>query len=309
MSQQLARSQYRTHANHQRKARHAWASNFVIAHMQSCISSLGKLTRNLFASILTVCVIGIALALPTGLFVVLDNMQQLGNDWQQGSQISLFLKMDVTPEEAKQLVNKIKASDLSTKVEFISPEEGLKTLEKHSGFSDVLAELNENPLPSVIEVYPSKLNPTPQELAALEKRLKQFPEVDIAQLDMEWVQRLHSMIALAERIVFALAILFGIGVLLTVGNTIRLAIAHYKKELEIIQLFGATDAFIRRPFLYTGLFYGFLGGLIASILVTVFKFSLQGPVSNVMGLYNSSLTLNGLSFSSFLILLIFSSFL
>jgi cell division transport system permease protein len=121
-----------------------------------------------------------------------------------------------------------------------------------------------------------------------------LPQIDQAVLDLEWVQRLYSMMALGKRLVIALAALLALGVLLVVGNTIRLAIESRRDEIVIVKLVGGTNAFVRRPFLYTGLWYGLGGGILAWLIIGFGLFWLSSPVAELAGLYRSQFELQGL---------------
>jgi cell division transport system permease protein len=185
----------------------------------------------------------------------------------------------------------------------IGRQEALAEFRRLSGFGEALDLLGENPLPVVLLLQPSQRASTPEGAAALADRLGKLPEVDMAQLDLEWVRRLHAMTRTAERGIWVLVTLLSLAVLLIVGNTIRLEINNRRQEIEITKLVGATNAFIRRPFLYDGLWYGILGGLIAWLLITLSLLLLQGPVADLAGLYDSQFDLAGLSLGGSLVVL------
>jgi cell division transport system permease protein len=208
----------------------------------------------------------------------------------------LFLKLNVSEQQAYGLRGELEKSAKIAQVELISREQGLAEFRELSGFGDALSFLDENPLPSTLVVTPTQAYSDPQAAEELLNELKALPEVDLAQLDLQWVRKLYSMMAIAERAVSALSLLLGIAVLLIVGNTIRLAIQNKREEIQIIKLVGATDAFIRRPFLYSGIWYGVFAGLLAFILVNSSVFWLKEPVRNLAGLYQSQFQLSGLSF-------------
>ncbi len=276
---------------------------YCLRHLQVFFYSLGVLSRSPFATLMTAAVIGIALALPTGLHVVLKNAQQLSGGWDGAAQISLFLKRSVGDEEAERLAAQIRKLPQVAGVNYISRHEALQEFQRLSGFGDALQALKDNPLPSVLVIRPTAAASTPTATEALLQRLGQYPPVDLAQLDMQWVKRLYVIMELVRRGVVVLAILLALAVLLVVGNTIRLAIQNRRAEIVVMKLIGGTDGFIRRPFLYTGYWYGLFGGLIAWLLVYLSLSILGEPVERLAGLYQSRFELAGLDLASTVMLL------
>lgn len=271
-------------------------SGYFTLHLSMAIQSLGRLFRTPFATLMTAAVIGIALALPTGLHVMLDNLQQAGGNWDGSTQVSLFLKNGVSEEQALSLSRRLQQRSDVEAVQYISAEQALAEFQSQSGFGAVLENLDNNPLPSVLVLRPLLLNDDTAQAEALVNGLKQLPEVDVAQLDMQWLKRLFAILETVQRGVLIIAILLGLAVLLIVGNTIRLAIENRRDEIIITKLIGATNAFIRRPFLYYGIWYGLFGGLLALILVDISIFLLQEPVTRLTGLYGSAYSLGLLDF-------------
>jgi cell division transport system permease protein len=267
---------------------------YLLRHLQVFFYSLGVLSRSPFATLMTTAVIGIALALPSGLHVVLKNAQQLSGGWDGAAQISLFLKRAVQDDEASRLARQIHKLPEVANVSYISRHEALQEFQRLSGFGDALEALKDNPLPSVLVIHPTPAASTPASTEKLLNRLKDYPPVDIAQLDMQWVKRLYVIMELVRRGVVVLAALLALAVLLVVGNTIRLAIQNRRDEIVVMKLIGGTDAFIRRPFLYTGFWYGLFGGVIAWLLVSLSLTILSGPVERLTGLYQSQFELSGL---------------
>jgi cell division transport system permease protein len=252
---------------------------------------------------MTIAVIGITLALPSGLYVLLDNAQRVAAGWEGGAQISLFLKQDTDDQAARKLADAIKQLPEVANVDYISREAALADFKRLSGFGDALNALDKNPLPPVLVVRPAPGQRDPVTLAGLVKRFRGYGDVDIAQLDLEWVKRLHAILRLAQRGVVLLAGLLAVAVLVTVGNTIRLAILNRKDEIEIIKLIGGTNAFIQRPFLYSGLTQGLAGGITAWLLVTLGLGLLSGPIHELANLYASNFGVRGLGPQATLVLL------
>jgi len=282
---------------------------FIHLHRQEIKNSFNSLFKTPIASLMTLAVLGIALALPGGLQVILKNSNMLSEGWDGASRFSLYLHDSVKDSAAQSLENRLRARSDIAEVELISRKQALEEFQSISGLGDALQQLEENPLPIVLEILPAESHSTPQATQFMLDEFHKLPEVELAQLDMQWVKRLYYLLELADRAVLALALLLGVAVLLIVGNTIRLAIQNRREEIEIIKLIGATNAFIRRPFLYTGLWYGIGGGIFAVSLIGMSLWWLSGPVSQLAGLYESGYRLTGLSFIETLQLLGFSTLL
>jgi cell division transport system permease protein len=268
----------------------AWMTH----HARSFLASLGQLVRHPLASGLTIAVIGIALALPGALYVVTRNLSTLSAGWHQSASISVFLRAKVTSAQAAQLGERLRARPDLAEVQLITPDQALSELRGYSGFAEAIEQLSDNPLPFVLVVRPKDGERAPADLSALRHALEAMPEVDFARVDTQWVSRFEAILRLAERGVLLLGGLLALAVLLVVGNTIRLEILNRRDEIEVMELVGATASFIRRPFLYTGAWYGLLGGLLAWLLVALAVALLQGPVSRLALLYRTSFPLTGI---------------
>ena len=273
-------------------------------HLWVLVSSLGVLWRTPLATLMTAAVIGIALALPAGLHVLLQNVQQLSTGWEGTAQMSLFLKSGVPEARIKTLADKLRDWDGVAEVRYISRQQALAEFRELSGFGDALDSLAENPLPAVLVLRPTPAQAEPAAMEQLLERLRRLDAVDQAQLDMEWVRRLNGIIEVGKRGTLLLGVLLAMAILLVVGNTIRLTIFARREEIVITKLIGATNAFIRRPFLYTGFWYGLMGALIAWLLVAGFLGLLSGPVSQLSFLYDSQFRLAGLGLDTSLSLLL-----
>jgi cell division transport system permease protein len=267
----------------------------LLRHLQVFFYTLGQLSRRPASMLMTAAVIGIALALPAGLHVVLKSAQQLSGGWDEASQISLFLKRGTPDDEARRLRRQLEENPQIRQVSYISPKEALEEFQRLSGFGEALDALQSNPLPGVLVVLPRVEPGRPDAGEALLAELRANPRVDLARLDVQWVKRLYAIMDILRQAVYVLASLLALAVLLVVGNTIRLAIQNRRDEIVIIKLIGGTDAFIRRPFLYTGFWYGLFGGVIAWLLVSVSLWILNDPVEKLAGLYQNSFALSGLN--------------
>lgn len=286
-----------------------WINNYLLRHIQTFFYTLGQISTRPFSTFMTAAVIGIALSLPAALNLLLQNGQEVLQGWNSATQISLFLTQKTGEKSAKKLASTLRKMPEIATVEYISKESALAEFSKHSGFGEALDALEQNPLPAVLLITPEISQQQPAQISALVERLSKRREVDIAQLDMEWVERLFALMAIGERGVLILSALLALAVLLVIGNTIRLAIQNRRDEIIITKLIGATDSFIRRPFLYTGFWYGLLGGLIALILVQLSLVLLADPVHAVATLYHSSFQLQGIDAKTLIALLSVGSFL
>lgn len=283
--------------------------SYLMHHLQMLIASLGYLSRQPISSLMTSAVIAIALALPAGLYIALDNASQLSADWDGTTLISLFLKDNVSIKKAEKLATRLGLSKEIEKVRIIDREQGLKQFQKISGFGDAIKFLDDNPLPHVITVQPVIDQQSPDQVVHLVKKLQNEDLVDLAQLDMLWVKRLYTLLDVARRGVWIIGSLLALAVLLIIGNTIRLDIQNRREAIEVSKLIGASDAFIRRPFLYTGMWYGISGGLLAWLLIAISLGIMADPVQKLAALYHSSYELIGLSGSNTTTLIIISCIL
>ena len=279
-----------------------WAA-YLAHHKLTAADSLRRLFVTPIASGMTWLVLAIALALPMTLYVAMDNIKQLSGSWQQTSQISVFLRTGIKDSQGQAVMAQIQSWPQISDTRYISADDALKQFSNSAGLSDVLASLSSNPLPAVISVVPNLTGADADMLAQLQQRLSELPNVESVQLDMQWVQRLYQFMELGQRVVWALGALLALAVLLIIGNTIRLAIENRRDEIRVVKLVGGTDAFVRRPFLYTGIWYGLGGGLLAWVLLAVGLFWLTAPVEQLISLYGSDFQLKGLGFGNSLTLL------
>jgi cell division transport system permease protein len=269
--------------------------SWLDAHAGAAWEALARLLRAPLATLMTLAAIAVALALPATLFVSLENLERLGGDWQLGKGLSLFLTPDLDEQRAGAVAVRIAARPDVADVELISREEGLAEFREYSGLGAALDQLDENPLPVVLAVEPAPSVRSPAALDALAAALQALPEAEFARLDIQWARRFNAILALLTRAAWLLSAVLGLGVLLIVGNTIRLEIENRRGEVQIMDLVGATQAFIRRPFLYSGAWQGLLGGMAAWALVAITEALLRQPVSSLATLYRSEFALAGLS--------------
>jgi cell division transport system permease protein len=276
-------------------------------HRISSVDSLRRLMLSPFSSVLTWLVIGIALALPVGLFIALENARTVSGNWDSSAQVSLFLRTDISLEAAQRVEQSLRAREDIAATRLVTREDALREFQQLSGFGDVLRNLDDNPLPNLILVTPAQKQLDAEQALALQAELERQPGVQRAVLDMEWVQRLNALMHLSQRMVMVLGVMLALGVLLVIGNTIRLAIENRREEIVVVKLVGGSDAFVRRPFLYTGLWYGLGGSALSWLIISTALWGLRAPLSALALLYQSDFHLQGLGAEGGLQLLLLGS--
>lgn len=267
---------------------------YIAHHSTSAIDSLMRLFATPFQSLMTWLVIAIAVALPAALYIAFANVQQLGENWEGSSQISVFLRPETTDAKAEEMRSKLAARADIAKVVYVSPAQGLAEFKAQSGLGEVVDSLDKNPLPGTLLVTPRLQNTSDAAVTSLEQALVADPSVADVRLDMQWVKRLQQLMLLGKKMVFGLGGLLALGVLLVIGNTIRLAIENRREEILVIKLVGGTDAYVARPFLYTGLWYGIGGGLLALVILGIGFIWVSSTVDQLAALYQSNFRLEGL---------------
>lgn len=263
-------------------------------HVQTFVGSLGRLWQHPFSTLLTVLVIGIALALPACLHVLVQNVRAASGGWSNALDISVYMKPAATLEQAKQAAERVRKRRDVEDVKLVEADEALEEFRKNSGFGEALDALKDNPLPHALVVRPAAEFREASQVEGLTEELRKIDHVDLVQLDTAWVSRFNAILDVVRRIVLLAAGLFALGILVIVGNTIRLDIENRRDEIEVTKLVGGSDAFVRRPFLYSGVWYGLGGALIAWLIVSIVISVLGEPVQRIAGLYGSTFELDGL---------------
>jgi cell division transport system permease protein len=263
-------------------------------HAQAMLGSLGRMARDPFATFLTLLVIALALALPTAMRLVVINALSATGGFTGAEDISVYLKTDVPLPKAQQLERNARARPDVAQVELIPADKGMEEFRAYSGFGAALEALKQNPLPNVLRVRPRPEARSPADIETLRSYFSSWPEVDLVQLDTEWVQRFNSILDVLRRLLLMGAIVLGAGVLAIIGNTIRLEILNRRAEIEVTKLVGGSNAFVRRPFLYTGMLLGLGGALLAWLIVQVAVWVLHEPIANLAHLYGSQYELQAL---------------
>jgi cell division transport system permease protein len=261
-------------------------------HQASARDSFFRQLRAPFQHILTAAVIGVTLALPALFALALGNFQQLGEQWHGNPRLSIFLERKTEANDIAALQKQLQQNSAVTAVTLTTPEQGLASFEKSAHLSNTLTLLDENPLPPLLTVE-LRADTTPETVQQLQTQWQPMPHVDSVQADFAWLKKLFHIMQLGERIAWGLAILLVIGALLSVGNTVRLALENRCTEIIVAKLVGATDAFVRRPFLYSGFWFGFSGGCMAIFLVIAGYYSVIAPVTALAALYQSNFVLQG----------------
>lgn len=302
----------RPEARHSRVARGGVADKlhaYCDIHAHALFSSLGRLVRTPFTSMMTLAVLSIAIALAASFYLIVANIQQLTDSLQDSNHISLFLKDSVSDDSGTKLAGQIKLYPEVEQVKVITKAQALAEFREYSGFGEALDALEKNPLPTVLQVLPDSNLTDAEQLDELVKKLDGLSEVDFAQLDMQWVKRLQSIMDLARRGVTLLSVVLGLAVLFITGNTIRLELHNRRDEVIIAKLVGATDSFIQRPFLYAGFWLGIGAGVTAWLMVTVMMFVLQQPIDRLSSLYDGVFDVLYLGFGETLTLFFVSALL
>lgn len=275
---------------------------FWLDHLRQALFSLGELWRTPSASILTIAVLGVSLTLPTTLHLLVKNVQQISDGFTEAAEISLFIKEGSSEKQIASLVHILQADKDIARVSWINKQQALAEFSQVSGFGTALSLLSDNPLPDVLLVLPQ--NTAAEQAKQLLTRLQNEALVETGKLDIDWLTRLDAIVSLLRQAVLVIALLLLSAVLLIIGNTIRLSIMNKKDEIEVMKLVGATDAFIQRPFLYSGVWFGVFGGLLSYLIVEVMLLWLQSAIGNLTSLYQSQFQLMSLSLTEFISLML-----
>lgn len=274
---------------------------WLLGHASTCVGALARLMRQPFANFMTILVIGVTLALPAAMHLIVKNAASVSGHWENALDFSVYLKAEVSLVDAERLTDIIRQRADVEQVTLIPADLALEQFKAQSGFGASLDYLSVNPLPHTLVVRPGNAN-TEQTVMLLNEELGNLPETDFVQVDTEWVQRFLAMIEILRRAVAIGSALLGAAIVVIIGNTIRLDIQNRREEIEVTKLIGATNAFVRRPFLYSGLWYGLGGGLLALALIAYGLFALRDPVARLAGLYDSSFTVLSLDLGESLLI-------
>lgn len=268
---------------------------WVTRHLQSMFAALGRLLRRPLSTLLTTLVIAVALALPAGLWLVVKNARAATGDLATAVQVTAYMKVGTPIARADQLARQLRERPEVASVRVIPAEQALKEFREYSGFGSALDALTDNPLPHALVVQPRVEQRDGGTIERLRASLAGTPDVDTVQADAEWARRLAALLDVLRTLFLAAAALLAVGVLAVIGNTIRLEIGARREEIEVTKLVGGSDAFVRRPFLYAGLFQGLFGGALALGLVALVMGAVETPIARLTALYGGRFRLGGLS--------------
>ncbi len=282
------------------------SKSLLAYHAQAATQSINLLCRKPFGTLMTIVVIAIALALPAFFWVVTDNVARLSTGWQRGGHISLYLQRALTVNEQNEVLTSVRQTQGVGQATLKSSADGLKELTGQEGMHDIMRYLPENPLPAVIEVTPSLIVDSEAKLDLLARQLQKNTQIEQVKWDMAWMSRLHAILGFAGKMANALMGILALAVVLIIGNTLRLAIHNRQEEIQILKLIGATDPFILRPFLYSGIWYGLAGAVVAIFFVNIIILSLGMAVNKLAVAYQMHYPLTGLSIGQILLLVGFA---
>jgi cell division transport system permease protein len=259
-------------------------------HIQPVQMVLDRMRQNLLGTVLICCVMGVTLSLPAILFTIIDNLGQVAGSVESRPKLSLFLKLDASNSRKQAISEQLKKHPDIAKYEFVSKEIAWEQLQQDANTADISASLNKNPLPDAYFVTPKDIKP--ENVQRLQQEMQQWGGVELAQMDANWIKRLDTLLKLGKKAIFVLVVLLGFALVAIIGNTIRLQIMTQLEEIEVSKLIGATNQFIRRPFLYAGTLYGLGGGLAAWLIVLAVVQLFNTSVKEIADLYASQFRLS-----------------
>jgi cell division transport system permease protein len=278
-------------------------SAWITRHLQTLIGALGRLSQHKLATLLTTLVIGIALALPACLHLLIANVQSATGNWNRAVDVSVYFRIPTSMDEVRRVAERIQQRRDVADVEVITAADALKEFRRESGFGPAIDALTSNPLPHSLTVHPKAEHATSTHLEQLAADIRALPSVELVQLDTAWVNRLQAILETVRRTILLTAAFLALGVMAIVGNTIRLDIQNRRAEIEVTKLVGGSDGFVRRPFLYSGVWYGLAGAVLAWLITAIVVGTLRDPISRLAGLYGSGFQISGLGLKPTLILL------
>lgn len=278
--------------------------SLLFHHRTTLYDSFLRMLREPVQTFMSSAVIAIALSLPATLYLAVENIRQLEGSFESFSQITIYVKKQADQQQIQQLDNQLSAMPQVANINYISAEQALSEFKAVSGFGSALEHLDNNPLPAVFVIEPRLSEQmTADQTQVLIEEIKALAAIDDVQIDMLWLQRLRGLTKIGQKIAVALAGVLGLGVLLIIGNSIRMAIHSRRDEIVIVKLVGGTDAYVRRPFLYAGMLLGAMGSLGSALLLYGGFWWLGESVEYLSRLYNSEYRLLGPSLKGFLVLL------
>lgn len=271
-------------------------------HYQAINSSLKLLIKRPFVSLITIMILSVTLLLPAFFWALSINFKKINYNWQKEKTIYLFLKPGIPPKEEKNFFAQIEKVNGVASASFKNANEALLELRQEPGMQNIMHYLEENPLPSVITVFPKEMNT--QDLEILYKNLKSYPQVEESLIDLDWVKKLQAIFNLLNHIKQVLTFILALAVILIIGNTMRTIVLSRAAEIKVLKLIGAKTSFILRPYVYTGMFYGVLAGILALIFLHICLFILSLSIEELTSIYGLEYSIVSLNFVDSLILLL-----
>ncbi|MDB2409286.1 permease-like cell division protein FtsX [Pseudomonadales bacterium] len=283
----------------------SWRSHHRLVASQS----IRRLIATPVSSMMTILVLAVAITLPAALNIAISNVAQLTGQANDNVQMSLYLQNDISDKKARKITADVSRWDSVSGTRYISPQEAKASFNDMEGFAGIIDSLPKNPLPGVIVLTLSEHSLSSEKAINLKKKAMGIKEVASAKIDLEWLQKIHAILGLAQQVSAVLTVLLSIGVMLVVGNTIKLSIDNRREEIIVTKLVGATNAFVRRPFLYMGLWFGIGGALIALALISLCKYALTSALESLSLAYGGEIALSGLGLTNSLVLLVLAALL
>lgn len=284
---------------------HSWRNH----HRLVAAQSIQRLIATPVSSVMTILVLAIAITLPAALNVAITNVAKLTGQASDNVQMSVYLEKATSDTSGRKLAKQMANWDGVSSASYVSPQQAKDSFRTMEGFVEIIDSLPENPLPGVIVLILSDQSLNVHQAEALRQQALALRDVASAKIDLEWLQKVHAIVGLAQQIAAVLSVLLAIGVVLVVGNTIKLSIDTRREEIIVTKLVGATNAFVRRPFLYMGLWFGASGALIALILINACKYALTSAIDSLSLVYGGNIELTGLGFTNSLTLLLMGAML
>ena len=275
--------------------------NWLNQHAQALHTVLHKMRKNIASTLLICLVMGVTLCLLGLLYIVVSNLNAVAGEVKSEPQISVFLQLDASKEQVAAIDAELAQHSGVLSHRFVSREKAWHALKTNS---PTMQDLTENPLPDAYFVQPKDVSPAAVD--TLKTEFQGYPGVELAQIDATWLKRLHALLGIGEKAILILSAILGFAIIAIIGNTIRLQIVTQREEIEVSKLIGATDRFIRRPFLYAGTIYGLGGGIAALILIATIVSLFNYSIADFSRLYASDFKLSLLPFNIQLLFVFFA---
>jgi len=284
--------------------------NWLNQHVQAIKLVLARMHNNKLSTFMISLVIAVAMSVPGLFYMGVDHLSKLSNHMQDETEISLFLKLDANPNVASEIDAALAKNTAIKQYHLVTKDQAWKELKAKAESNKIdneVSQLTRNPLPDAFFIQAKSADPAT--LEALKNELRGIPGVDQAVLNSEWAKRLSTILALGTKIILFIAALLAVALLIIIGNTVRMQILTQKDEIIVSKLIGATTGFIRTPFLYAGMVYGLLGGLLAMVILTLIVQLYNQSVTQLSHLYSSDFSLPWLNIPLYIAIVVASIFI